>query len=88
MASKNKLQLWKPVVKYFVFDISQSAKHLDEKRKIAILKTTEPNTKRQTIYFLGMTNFCRQWNANYAEIAQALQNAIYDQPMAAQDKIT
>ena len=38
--------------------------------------------------FLGMTNFCRQWIANHAEIAQPLQTAIYDQPMAAQDKIT
>ena len=38
--------------------------------------------------FLGMATFCRQWIANYGETAQPLQTAIYEQPMAAQDKIT
>ena len=47
--SKNKLQLWKPVVKYFGFNISQSGKHLEEKRKTAILQALKPTTKRKTM---------------------------------------
>lgn len=48
--SKNKLQLWRPVVKYLGFNISQSGKHLDEKRKTAILQAPKPTTKRQMIF--------------------------------------
>lgn len=39
------------------FHISQSGKHLDEKRKTAILQAPKPTTKRQMMSFLGMTNF-------------------------------
>ena len=85
--SKNKLQLWKKPVKYLGFNISFEGKHLDENRKTAILQAPKPQTKKQMMSFLGMTNW-RAWIANYAEVTHPLQMLIYDQPMAANDIIT
>lgn len=86
--NKNKLQLWKKMVKYLGFNISFEGRHLDGNRKTAILQAPKPQTKKQMMSFLGMTNFCRAWITNYAEVTHPLQMLIYDKPMAANDTIT
>ena len=87
IVSKNKLQLWKTEVKYLGYNLSQAGRSLDTKRKEAILKAPKPLTKRQMMSFLGMTNFCRAWIPNYAEVANPLSKLIYGEQMSAHDKI-
>ena len=86
-ASKNKLQLWSTEVKYLGYVISALGRSLDPERKKAILAAPQPQTKKQMMSFLGITNFCRQWIPNYALETQILQSLIYSQPMSARDLI-
>ena len=85
--SKSKLQLWSQEVKYLGYTLTPEGHVLDEQRKTTILQLPQPTTKREMMSFLGTCNFCRLWIANYAEIAQPLQNMIYGKAMAASDKV-
>uniref|UniRef100_A0AAY4E079 ribonuclease H n=1 Tax=Denticeps clupeoides TaxID=299321 RepID=A0AAY4E079_9TELE len=64
--SKNKLQLWKPQVKYLGHHLSAGGRTILEERKTAVLQAPKPITKKQMMSFLGLTNYCRSWVPNYA----------------------
>lgn len=72
--SKSKLQLCREQVKYLGHNLSSGGQTLVEDRKITILKAPKPVIKKQIMSFLGLTNYCRNWVPNYAEITAPLQN--------------
>lgn len=76
--SKNKLQLWKPQVKYLGHNLSAEGRTIMEDRKTAILQAPKPATKRQMMSFLGLTNYCRSWIPNYAELTNPLMKLMYE----------
>lgn len=71
--SKNKLQFCKEQVKYLGHHLSAGGRTIVEERKTVILQAPKPVTKKQMMSFLGLTNYCRSWVPNYAEITAPLQ---------------
>ena len=80
-ASKTKLQLCKEEVKYLGHHLSAGGRTIIESRKTAILQAPKPKTKKQMMSFLGLTNYCRCWVPNYAEIASPLSKLMFEESM-------
>lgn len=79
--SKNKLQLCKQQVKYLGHNLSAEGRTVVEDRKTTILQAPKPQTKKQIMSFLGLTNYCRNWVPNYAEITSPLQKMMYEEDL-------
>lgn len=71
-ASKAKLQLCLPLVRYLGHDISAGQRGLSPSRVQAILQIPKPITKKQMRGFLGMAGYCRQWIPGYASLVRPL----------------
>ena len=79
--SKNKLQMCKMQVKYLGHNLSAGGRTIMEDRKTAILQAPKPLTKKQMMSFLGLTNYCRNWVPNYAEITAPLNKLMYEKDL-------
>lgn len=85
--NKNKLQFCKRQVKYLGHELSQNGRTVTNSRKEAILKAPKPVTKKQMMSFLGLTNYCRMWVPNYAEITNPLQKLMYEESISMTTKL-
>lgn len=81
-ASKNKLQFCRQEVKYLGHNLSNGGRTILADRKTTVLHAPKPKTKKQLMSFLGLTNYCRSWIPNYAEIVQPLSDLMYNEAMA------
>ena len=88
--SKAKVQICKEQVKYLGHHLSAGGRTILQDRKTAVLQAPKPQTKKQMMSFLGLTNYCRAWVPNYAEITGPLNKMMYDEQinMSAQIKWT
>lgn len=86
--SKSKLQLCKSQVKYLGHNLSAGGRTIVEDRKTAILQAPKPRTKKQMMSFLGLTNYCRNWVPNYAEITAPLHKLMYTESMKMSDPLS
>ncbi|KAJ0065783.1 hypothetical protein NL108_018498 [Boleophthalmus pectinirostris] len=85
--SKNKLQFCQDTIKYLGHCLNATGRTIIAGRKEAILNAPKPLTKKQMMSFLGLTNYCRQWIANYAEITHPLSKMMYDEPINMNDTL-
>lgn len=76
-ASKSKLQFCRTTVKYLGHHHSQNGRSIYNDTKKAVCEPPKPMTKKQMMPFLGLTNYCRTWIPNYAQIAAPLSTLIY-----------
>lgn len=86
--SKNKLQLCKKQVKYLGHNLSAGGRTIVEDRKKNILQAPKPQTKKQMMSFLGLTNYCRSWVPNYAEIVNPLNRMMYGEGLKMTSALT
>lgn len=85
--SKSKLQFCKENVKYLGHQLSAGGRTILEERKTAILQAPKPQTKKQMMSFLGLTNYCRSWVPNYAELTAPLNSLMYKQELKMSDNL-
>eukprot|EP00079_Xenopus_tropicalis_P020084 XP_012810602.1 PREDICTED: protein NYNRIN-like [Xenopus tropicalis] len=86
-ASKAKLQLCQPTVKYLGQLISAAGRTLDSSRTSCIRTMSPPQTKKEMMSFLGTVNYCRAWIANCSAIMKPLYDSIHNMPMSLADKL-
>lgn len=87
-ASKTKLQFCQTSVVFLGHTLNREGRRINTDRKQAMLATPKPETKRQMMQFLGMTNYCRAWVPDYAERSQPLLDLIYTESLKMSDKLT
>ena len=85
--SKEKLQFCKTEVKYLGHMLTAEGRKISEDRKLTILTAPKPKNKKQMMSFLGLTNYCRSWVCNYAEITAPLQQLMYESPLRMSDTL-
>lgn len=85
--SKSKLQFCKEKVKYLGHQLSSGGRTILEERKTTILQAPKPVTKKQMMSFLGLTNYCRSWIPNYAEMTAPLQKLMYEKEIKMSDPL-
>lgn len=87
-ASLSKLQWVQEEVKFLGHQLSSAGKSIHPERKAAILAAPRPVTKKHMMQFLGLTNYCRSWVPNFAEVSQPLLDMMYGESLAMSDSLT
>ncbi|KAF7640883.1 hypothetical protein LDENG_00007750, partial [Lucifuga dentata] len=81
-------QLCSQNVHFLGNDITPEGKSLSTSRIQAIVDVPKPITKKQVLFFQGMTGYCRQWIPDYAAIARPLEKCAHGHNLSAHSPVS